>query len=354
MGIPIIDDSIRIVIEINSMIETDQDKKKILIKVGNAIQNVRIVLELIGKNKMSVDIDIMTRVLEGLKLLRQEVERIKKIGQFIYLFQRKDCQDRLSQEVETVRFHLQSLIVSQTNSANGQINSVYGQTKEIERILAQRIYNADLEEQLENEREQAEELRRLVGANELQLQQLQSMGLGTLDELKNALKQADDDRERQFKDREEMALIIPDCPISHRPLDDPVILDCECKCTISRSSVTEWRRRQDELSTNKGSPPMCPICGQQLHSLQVTPNIALRDILEGNLFPPPTDEPMYLLDVSQSQLPHHDEVTKHDTHTVVEDFFLSQTRPLSSELPPFRYVWWGVWTMEEMNCIHVI
>ena len=95
------------------------------------------------------------------------------------MLQINDCHDRLFPEIETVLLHLQSLIVSQTNTASGKINSVFGQTHEIERILDQcREDKAGLEEQLENERQQeAEELRRQVGANKLQLQSLHSMGL---------------------------------------------------------------------------------------------------------------------------------------------------------------------------------
>ena len=192
----ILDDAICFGQKIDTIIETDRDKKKILGKVGNAIRNVNLVLDFISKNKMSVDIEIMHRVLEGLKLLRRDVERVKDIGRFMYLLRRNDCQERLLQEIETVRFHLHSLIVSQINSANGKINSVYGQTQEIERILAQLRDNSDLEEELEDERQQAEELRRQVGVNKLQLQQLHSMGLGTDSELKIALHQAAAERQR--------------------------------------------------------------------------------------------------------------------------------------------------------------
>ena len=365
----ILDDAICFGQKIDTIIETDRDKKKILGKVGNAIRNVNLVLDFISKNKMSVDIEIMHRVLEGLKLLRRDVERVKDIGRFMYLLRRNDCQERLLQEIETVRFHLHSLIVSQINSANGKINSVYGQTQEIERILAQLRDNSDLEEELEDERQQAEELRRQVGVNKLQLQQLHSMGLGTDSELKIALHQAAAERQRQLnntadsKSKSEAlylqhviqllkataapsrTLDIPACPISHQPLDYPVILHCTCQ------------RQEEQSPTNKG-PPMCPICGQLLHSIHVTPNMTPCEILEANLFPPPPDnDPMVPLAPThdpQSQLPHHDEVKRDDTHLVVDGFLPSQTSPLFSPGQPlFRYVRWDVWTMEAVHQIDV-
>ena len=85
---------------------------------------------------------------------------------------------------------------------------------------------------------------------------------------------------------------IPLCPISHERLQDPVILDCVCKGTLSRSSFVTWYQHQDAASTwTSGVPRNCPICGSGLRSIHVVPNVPLREILEAMISSSPVDEP---------------------------------------------------------------
>jgi hypothetical protein len=86
---------------------------------------------------------------------------------------------------------------------------------------------------------------------------------------------------------------IPRCPISHERLQDPVILDCICKGTISRSSFVAWYQHQDAASTgtNGRVPRNCRICGSELRSIHVVPNVPLREILEAIISSSTVDEP---------------------------------------------------------------
>jgi len=296
--VSLLDNAIRIGLEIYSMIEADRDKKGTLLEIGNKIQNVNNVLERIRKSQMSVDSIFMNDIVKGLEALQIEVKNVKRLGRFMYLLQRKDCQEKLNGKILTVQFYLQSLNVNQGNT-------LFEKADEIQRMLTQvaSSNNTDLEEQLKAEREQADELRRQVDEKELQLQQLQAMGLGTPDELKLALKEVDDERKRRLEDTEDImsakeaeyleaviqllqetevpevptprTFIVPNCPISLEPLQDPVIVDCACRSTVSRSSFVEWMRH--------GGPPKCPVCTRTMHSPCVTPNVALRETLEANL-----------------------------------------------------------------------
>ena len=70
---------------------------------------------------------------------------------------------------------------------------------------------------------------------------------------------------------------IPHWPISHERLQDPVILDCVCKGTLSRGRFVTWYQHLDSASTKiNGVLPNCPICGSGLQSFHVTPNVPLR------------------------------------------------------------------------------
>jgi hypothetical protein len=73
---------------------------------------------------------------------------------------------------------------------------------------------------------------------------------------------------------------IPCCPISHEMLQDPIILDCVCHGTVSRSSFMKWHLHQDASIFIHGGRPLCPICGSGLRSVHFVPNVPLREMLE--------------------------------------------------------------------------
>ena len=199
-----LNEAIRLGIEIKREIEGVRDKIGILQEVEFKIQNINTVLDVIKRHNMSVDRKIMKDVHEGLAKLRDEVKRIKNIGRFMYLFQRKDCQDKLNEKIGTVEGCLQRLNVNQTSSVFGQTEDIKLQNEEIKRMLLAQQHavtvNADLKELLKKEREQSKLLRRHLEEKALKLQDLQSMGLGTPDELKHALKQAEDEQKQRLKD----------------------------------------------------------------------------------------------------------------------------------------------------------
>ena len=201
---PIFVAAINIGLAIHSLIEPDLDKKSILVPVGQRIHSVNNLLEHINKNDMLVDKQTVEGLVEGLKELRKEVERVKKIGRFMYLLLRKDCQEILKKRVDTVQFYLQSLNVNQTNSLREQSEEIKRQNEEIKRMLAQLVVktDADVEKQLEREDEEANQLRGQLKAKELDIEHLESMGLGTIAELRGALQQADEERIRLLKDKE--------------------------------------------------------------------------------------------------------------------------------------------------------
>ena len=351
--------------EIISMIEADRDKKGILQEIGNKIQNVNNVLELIEKNQISVDTEVMKDVVKGLNALQEEVQHVKNIGRFMYLLQRKDCQEKLNNKVSTVQFYLHSLNTNQASAVFEETDKIKLQNEEIKMILAQLAVrnDANLEEQLKTEREQAEELRRQVDAQELQLQQLQEMGLGTTDELKLALKDVEDEQKHCLEDTEGVksrleaeylenviqllqavevsstralfapeiptrTFIVPNCPISLQPLHDPVVVDCDCRRSVSRSSFKEWLQHEEKSPTH-GGPPKCPLCGKQLHSLRVSPNVELRETLEAIRGSPSPHDNVYTGCVSthdtQSQTLHDDDVKKFNAEPQVLQYHLIPT-----------------------------
>ena len=308
--LPILAKAIEAGLEIKDMIDADRDKKGILEEVGHKIQNVNTVLEIISKRRSntSIDTSIMNSVLKGLHGLGEEVKRIKNMGRFMYLLQRKDCQDKLHKSIGSVQFYLMSVNVNQGNEIKLDTQEIKLQNEEIKKILAQQAIsdNGEFEKLLEKERQQAEELRRQLEAKELKLLELQSMGLGTPDELKQALEQAkqvlndtEDAKNRleaayledviqmlQASETPSRAFLVPDCPISLEPLHDPVIIDCDCRSTVSRSSFLTWQHHVKESHIH-GGPPKCPVCGCELYSLRLAPNVALREMMETNVDPSP-------------------------------------------------------------------
>ena len=76
---------------------------------------------------------------------------------------------------------------------------------------------------------------------------------------------------------------IPHWPISHERLQDPVILDCVCKGTLSRGSFVTWYQHLDGASTKiNGVLSNCPICGSGCNLSMSHPMYpyGLREMLE--------------------------------------------------------------------------
>jgi len=95
----------------------------------------------------------------------------------------------------------------------------------------------------------------------------------------------DHDEKSVASQKEEQPLVkpppIPECPISFEPIRDPVILDCKCRPTVDRESFEVWLRHQttSEAISSSG-PPKCPCCSLTLLSMNVNPNVLLRDMIE--------------------------------------------------------------------------
>jgi len=61
------------------------------------------------------------------------------------------------------------------------------------------------------------------------------------------------------------------CPITCELLTDPVIVDADCSCTVSREAMKQW---SDQNKTT------CPVCNSVLRSYVLKPNAQLRETIE--------------------------------------------------------------------------
>ena len=64
------------------------------------------------------------------------------------------------------------------------------------------------------------------------------------------------------------------CPITNQVMDDPVILDANCHHTVSREAAQQW------FGHNKST---CPVCGIEVDSHHLSPNVQLRNVTESLL-----------------------------------------------------------------------
>ena len=274
--------------EIMEMIEADRDKKGVLVEVGIKIESVNSILDKINKNRDDAD------------ELKRQIEEIKVLLSQPYV---RDDGDELKRQMEEIK-----VLLSHANRLTQEIN-------DLKKLLSQPDVTDDAEEQA-----QAEQLQDQVRTKRILPQQLQQFGLGNRAEVKLAVEQAEAEAERQrllkdtadTKNDDHLDIVIrllkeieagvpddevpeveppkapssgikwPECPPSHQPMEDPVLLDCErCRPTVSKRSFEEWRR-VEETSPTSGGPPTCPFCRARLKSLKVTPNRALIQTLEEN------------------------------------------------------------------------
>jgi len=313
--------AIEIAVSICEMVGADREKKGSLREVENKIAIVKTVLDMIDPSTAIAQVDTLKLIVQTLKQLSDEVTSVKKMTRFVYIFQAKGCQDRLRHIVDTLQFYLNSLQVAQTSEISKFLRESWSTAVD---------GDAGLLQQLEEERCQADELRRQVDAKSLEVEQLKQMGLHTKEDLRGSLSQAEDVRrslEHQMNAKsqqeatylkqviyliqqeeqllqliqepeenivvhpvtpsqeEDLAVIrlppIPDCPITGELIRDPVILDCACRPTVDRESFQVWLRHQTSLEViSSNGPPRCPCCSSPLSSMNVHPNVLLRDMIE--------------------------------------------------------------------------
>ena len=300
MSTNVVNEAMNVGGEIQVLISSDVDNKGALQDAGNKMVFIHGVLDLIRQFIESAKTKILKQVLKEMKSLRVDIQRVKDKCRFVYLLQAKDCQDKIHKRVNKIQVHLKSLLLKMTKSVSLRTG------RAIKAMLSQSIETggAGLETQLEKEREQAAKLRSMVTVNELQLQNLHEMELDTPAERQLTLNQVEDEYRRRLQDTQEanrriqveylkqvMRMLqptespagpwdIPCCPISHEPLQDPVVLDCVCKGTLSRTSFIAWEKYQESYLTSNGNRLKCPICRSLLQTRNVAPNVPLREMLE--------------------------------------------------------------------------
>jgi len=311
--------AINIAVEIYGMVRADREKKGALKEVENKIMIVKTVLDMIDPPTVDGQVDIIRHIVQRLKQLSEEVMNVKKMKRFVYLLQAKGSQERLRYNVDTVQFYLKSLHIAQTSEISKLLRDDWSTAVEDD---------AGLLQQLEDERWRAAQLRRQVGARSLEVEQFKRMGILTREDLRESLAQADAIRrslehQAAAKSQQEAAYMeqmiyliqqeeqwlqlvqsedsvsipsiapsredeptvirlppIPECPISFERINDPVILDCKCRPTVDRKSFEVWLCHQTSTEAiNSNGPPKCPCCSSTLLSMNVNPNVFLRDMI---------------------------------------------------------------------------
>ena len=293
--------------------------KKVLAIVAFKMENLIQVLQQLtpkGGRRNAESDAILIKVLNDLdteiRSVQKIVDKTMKMNRVLYIIKAKGIHEELNESLSQIHFSLMTLEIHNSSQIQKIIQNFHEQWKAREAELKEQ------ERQDQNDplivmqgatiKQQAEKLRQVIqGKDEIEQELRQVQAART--ELQREL-QGVKDSVAQGKARieeEAMAQVIaalqqleiesdaapsgdndPDyflCPVSAEIMTDPVIVGASCGHTVARETHKRWTETKRT----------CPVCGIELRSIHVAPNVPLRDAVSHYLAnqanPPSTERP---------------------------------------------------------------
>jgi len=176
--------------EISATIEASE-RKEALAEVERKIHIVATVLDLVQQSidrslSSSLKDDILQSIVESLRQLQVEVQRVRDMRKLIYIQHAKSHQEKLGSLASSVLYYLNSLQAALQVALTDELHEI------IKKLLPQNLPNVETDEagRLQLLLDQTTELRRLLDGKDIPLEQLNEMGLITKRDLQDSLHQA--------------------------------------------------------------------------------------------------------------------------------------------------------------------